>query len=227
MSIERDPKPGRTKRGAGAGARLDLSIYYYRAADGEGPDYGAFYGRDEDGRWELHFANPSEMDGQFARVVAMLHDEATAARDDAMAEARPDGAPAVWLKAIGTVGWPADEIWWQDDRSRDECIRFPYRPRSIRPDDLMVIYAAGTGKLVGVVRAKGDWYEEGAEERWPYRIDTEIVVAHPISRGVPLASIRVERANTKSIRQKSPVRLSEAEASTALKALGVGELAAA
>lgn len=227
MSIERDPKPGRTKRGAGVGAKLDLSIYYYRATDGIGPDYGAFYGRDDDGRWELHFANPSEVEGQFARIANVLHDEATTAREESLVdEARPDGA-AVWLKAIGAAGWPANEIWWEDDRSRDECIRFPYRPRSIHPGDLMVIYATGTGKIVGVVRAKGPWYHEGAEERWPYRIDTEIVVALPISEGVSLESISDERQITKSIRQKSHIRLSEAEAATALEALGLAEPATA
>jgi hypothetical protein len=222
MSIERDPKPGRTKRGAGAGARLDLTIYFYRSNDGVGPDYGAFYGRDDDGRWERHFASPSEMNSQFARLVDTLREEATAAREEALEEARPDGS-AVWLKSIGAVGWPADEVWWQDDRSRDECIRFPYRPRSIRPGDLMVIYASGTGKIVGVVRAKDEWYHEGAEERWPYRIDTEIVVARPISEGILLESISDEREITKSIRQKSHVRLSDREATTALEALGVGE----
>jgi hypothetical protein len=68
-----------------------------------------------------------------------------------------------------------------------------------------------------------DWYHEGAEERWPYRINTEIVAARPISEGVDLESISDERPITKSIRQKSHVRLSDAEAATALKALDVDD----
>jgi hypothetical protein len=201
------------------GAHLDLAIQYYRSADGAGPDFGVLAGRDSEGRWELHFEGAVEMQTQLERLVDGLRHEATQARDDA-AEERAGDEPTVWLKAIGAVGWPADEIWWQDNRSRDECIRFPYRPKSIRPDDLMVIYAAGTGKVVGIVRAKGQWFYEGAEERWPYRIDTEIVVAHPISEGVALDSLSDERQLGKSIRQKSHVRLSEAEAAAALRALG-------
>src|SRR3954454_18645427 len=101
-SIEREPRPWRTKRGAGAGAKQDLSIYYYKAADGVGADYGAFYGRDDDGRWELHFANPSEMQKQLQRITKVLETEATAAREE-NADDRGDGE-TVWLKAIGAQG---------------------------------------------------------------------------------------------------------------------------
>jgi hypothetical protein len=74
---------------------------------------------------------------------------------------------------------------------------------------------------VGVVRAKSEWFHEGAEERWPYRIDTEIVAARPISEGIALDSLSDERELGKSIRQKSHIRLSDAEARAALEALGV------
>jgi hypothetical protein len=87
----------------------------------------------------------------------------------------------------------------------------------------MVIYASGTGVVVGVVRAKGEWFHEGAEDRWPYRIDTEIVAARPISEGVPLDTLSDERQLGKSIRQKSHVRLRDGEAARALSALGVTE----
>ncbi len=220
MTAERYPKPTRTGRGTGVGARLDVSIDYYRSADGIGPDFGSVYGRDNTGPWERHFADPKELESTLAQLIDSLHDEAAAAREASLEESRPDG-PVVWLKAIGAVGWPAAERWWDDGMSRGECIRFPYRPRSIMSGDLLVIYATGTGKIVGVVRAKGPWYDEGAEERWPYRIDTEIVAARPVSEGVPLDSINDERQLGKSIRQKSHVRLSESEASAALSALGV------
>jgi EVE domain len=218
VKAEREPQPERTKRGRGAGAKLDLAINYYKSPDGIGPDYGVFFGRDEAGPWELHFANDKERDKRIEQMLSALEAVATEAREHA--EERDTGT-TVWLKAIGAVGWPAQEIWWQDDRSRDECIRFPYRPQSIHPGDLMVIYASGTGKIVGVVRAKGPWYHEGAEERWPYRIDTEIIVARPISEGVALESISDEREITKSIRQKSHIRLSQTEAATALSEFGV------
>jgi hypothetical protein len=219
-TIEREPRPARTKRGRGAGARLDLSIYYYRAPDGAGDDFGTFYGRDEDGQWELHFANPDEMERQLACLTARLTKVATEAREEAID--RGDAGRAVWLKAIGAQGWPADEIWW-NERKREEGIRFPFKPRSIKIGDFMVIYAAGTGKVVGVVEVKSDWFHEKAEKRWPYRMDTVVRVAKPISEGVPLETLSDEREITKSIRQKSHIRLSAAEASKALAAFGIAE----
>ncbi len=214
-TLERTPAPGRTKKGKGAGAKLDISVYYYKAADGSGPDYGTFAGRDDSGRWELHFAGSDEMHDRFARITTALAQEATAAREET-ADAR-DAGVAVWLKAIGAQGWPADEKWWNEN-NRGQHIDFPYRPKSIRPGDLMVMYAAGTGKVVGIVRAAGEYYEGGNQERWPYRIDTELVKAVPISQGVDLHGLSTERELGKSIRQKSHVRLSEAEAAAALAA---------
>jgi hypothetical protein len=216
-TLEREPKPGRTKKGTGAGAKLDLSIYYYKAPDGLGADYGTFYGRDDSGRWELHFADLDEMHQQLSRVTTTLQDEATAAREET-ADERVAGE-AVWLKAIGAQGWPADEQWWKEN-NRGQHIDFPYRPKSIRPGDLMIVYAAGTGKVVGIVRAAGEFYEGGNNERWPYRIDTELVKAVPISQGVDLNGLSSERELGKSIRQKSHVRLSPAEAAAALAAFG-------
>lgn len=214
-TLERTPEVGRTKKGAGAGAKIDVSIYYYKAADGNGPDHGTFAGRDTAGRWELHFAGAEEMNQRLGRIVAALDAEATTAREET-AYART-GGEAVWLKAIGAQGWPADEQWWNEN-DRGQHIDFPYRPKSIRPGDLMVMYAAGTGKVVGIVRAAGEFYEGGTNERWPYRIDTELVTAVPISQGVDLNGLSTERELGKSIRQKSHVRLSESEAANALGA---------
>src|SRR5262249_8717873 len=127
---ERGPQASRTKKGSGTGARLELSIDYYCPADGVGHDFGVFYGRDDQGRWELHFASPAEMEGQFARIVSTLTNVAIEAREET-AEARTAGR-TVWLKAIGAQGMPAEEIWW-DERNRDQGVDFPYRPRSIKP----------------------------------------------------------------------------------------------
>jgi hypothetical protein len=216
-SIERAPKPGRTKRGGGEGAKLDLSIYYYRSPDGHAPDFGTFYGRDEEGRWELHFEGSEELERQFDRVIESVREVATEARE-ANADTR-DATRTVWLKAIGAANWPAEEIWW-DERERGAGVNFPFRPRSIEPDDLLVIYAAGTGNIVGVLRVTSPWRWEGKEERWPWRMDTEIVVALPLSEGKPLHGISDERQIAKSIRQKSHIKLSDKEAKAALAALG-------
>jgi hypothetical protein len=217
-TIEREPQPERTKRGRGAGAKLDLSIYYYKAPDGTGPDFGTFAGKDEDGRWELHFANEDELDSQLGRIVAVLDGVATEAREDA--DERAAGT-TVWLKAIGAVGASITENWWEGERDREGGVDFPYRPRAIKDGDLLVIYGATTGMVVGVMRMKGEWYEGGETDRWKYRMDGEIIARRPVSEGVPLESISDEREITKSIRQKSHIRLSSAEAETALSAFGV------
>jgi hypothetical protein len=199
------------------GAKLGLSIYYYRAPDLDGADYGAFYGRDDDGRWELHFAGPEEMQSQFDRIVRALSQVASDARE---VTNQPPSDRSVWLKAIGAVGWPAKENWWTD-KDRDQGVNFPYRPRSIREGDLLVVYAAGTGKVVGVLEVASGWYHEGKEERWPWRMKTRVRAARPISEGVALESLSDEREITKSIRQKSHIRLTSNEAAKALAAFGV------
>ena len=53
--MARIPKPSRTKRGTGAGAKLALGIDYYVAADGVAPDHGFIHGKDDYGPWELPF----------------------------------------------------------------------------------------------------------------------------------------------------------------------------
>jgi hypothetical protein len=217
---ERDPQASRTKKGSGTGARLELSIDYYCPADGVGDDFGVFYGRDDQGRWELHFAGPAEMESQFARIVSTLTRVAIDAREKT-ADERTAGR-TVWLKAIGAQGMPAEEIWW-DERNRDQGVDFPYRPRSVKPGDLLVIYAAGRGRLVGILEVTSDWYEGGKSERWRYRMDTAVRAARPISDGIPLETLNDEREIGKSIRQKSHIRLTEAEASRALAAFGLVE----
>lgn len=216
MSIERVPGPIRSKRGLGVGARLDLSIDYYRAPDGLGEDFGSLHGRDEEGPWELHFANREEFERHVFGVADALHQVATRAREGRHGE--HGRGPAVWLKAIGSTDRPAAETWW-DEPSSEFGINFPYRPRSIEPGDLMVIYATGTGKIVGAVRVTSAWYHDGREERWPWRMHTEILVARPISQGESLDLISADRIIGKSIRQKSHIRLTEQEAMRALTAL--------
>ena len=84
-----------------------------------------------------------------------------------------------------------------------------------------MIYAAGTGKVLGVDEVTSDWYEGGKNERRPYRMDTEIQKAVPVAEGIALDTLSEERAIGKSIRQTSQARLSEAEAAQALEAFGL------
>jgi hypothetical protein len=155
------------------------------------------------------------MQQQLLRITTALEKEAATAREET-ADERGAGT-TVWLKAIGAQGTPAAEEWWTEN-NRGKHIDFPYRPKSIHPGDLMAVYAAGTGKVVGIVRASNEFYEGGNLERWPYRIDTELLKAVPISKGVDLNGLSSERELGKSIRQKSHVRLSETEAAATLAA---------
>lgn len=216
--LERVPQSSRTKKGKGLGAKLSLEVVYYRPPTGEGPDYGAFSGRDSDGPWELHFEGEVEFHKQLKRITDGLTATATEARE-ADEDERSAGR-TVWLKAIGVPDWQAAEEWWAEAEN-DTGLDFPYRPRSIHAGDLLVVYASGTGKVIGVVGVTSEWYPGGKHERWPYRMNTRILAQKPVSQGVPLATLSNEREITKSIRQKSHIRLTESEASTALAAFGV------
>jgi hypothetical protein len=214
----RAPKPTRTKQGTGVGAKLALEIDYYRAPAGDTPDFGALSGRDSDGPWELHFEGEAELQKVLASVAAELVEVATQAREENEDE-RAVGR-TVWLKSIGIPSRHAAEEWW-NEADNDKGLDFPFRPRSIQPGDLLAVYASGTGLVIGIVEVKSSWYPGGKHPRWPYRMNTEIVAKEPVSQGVPLASLSNEREITKSIRQKSHVRLSDAEAAAALAALGI------
>lgn len=216
--MARVPHPSRTKRGTGAGAKLALAIDYYRAPDGAGEDFGVLYGRDDESAWELNFDGQKELHAHFDQLIGALRGVATEAREE-LADQRA-ATRTVWLKAIGAQGLQPDEIWW-DERSRDDGVDFPYRPKSIRPGDLLVVYAAGTGKIVGVMEVTSPWYEDRRYPRWPYRMDTKILKARPVSKGVSLELLNGEREIGKSIRQKSHVRLSDVEAEKALQAFGI------
>jgi len=219
--VERDPTATRTKKGTGTGtgATINLSIDYYRSPDGLKEDFGAFSGVDGAGAWELHFEGTREFDAQLGRVIGKLRELATEAREDT-ADPRNAGR-TVWLKTIGAQDARSAEIWW-DERNRDDGVDFPYRPKGIRRGDLLVVYASGTGKVVGVMEVTGDtWYKANRHPRWPYRLDTTIPKARAISEGEPLDSLSDERQIGKSIRQKSHIRLSDTESARALALFGV------
>jgi hypothetical protein len=75
--------------------------------------------------------------------------------------------------------------------------------------------------LVGVARVDGDWFRGDKHPRWPWRVEMEILAKVPASQGVPLDVLAVERPIGKSIRQKSHIRLSVAEAAKAMEAFGL------
>lgn len=215
LSMTRLPKPSRTKRGDGAGARLALRIDYYRPPDGAGDDHGFLHGKDDYGPWEIAFANNDELETAFAEVVEALRTVASEAREDA---GRTTTGPQVWLKAIGAQGWPVDEVWWDGEHRRAQGVDFPYRPKGVKPGDVLVLYAAGRGVLIGIAKVTGAWYRADLHPRWPWRVDVDILARRPVSEGVPLDVLASERPIGKSIRQRSHIRLSDVEAEKALQA---------
>lgn len=217
MTQQRDPIPTRTKRGLGSGATLDLTVQLYRAPDGMGNDFGAFVGRDAKGRWELHFASPVERERQYARIERALLEVATQAREDEEEDATAERS--VWLKTIGFTGSPPPNDWWEDGE-REHGVDFPYRPRSIKVGDLLVIYAVGSGHVVGVAEVVSD-PGPGPQERWPWRVRINILKRKSVDQGFPLEELDDERQLSKSLRQKSYVRLTETEAANALRTFGL------
>src|SRR5262245_8639020 len=76
-----------------------MKIHYDWAAYGVCPDWGSNSGRDEEGRWELHFANEVKREAQLLRIFDALRTAATEAIVDHLDGANSDWV--VWLKAIG------------------------------------------------------------------------------------------------------------------------------
>lgn len=98
------------------------------------------------------------------------------------------------------------------------------RQSSLRPGDKVVYYASGKGLMFaeGDVTS-GPYYlqQSGIESNWPWRVDVEINSSVDfIPRGASLDEASVEGRDLKrSIRQKSHIRLSEAEYQAAAEAI--------
>lgn len=98
------------------------------------------------------------------------------------------------------------------------------RQSSLRPGDKVVYYASGKGLMFaeGDVTS-GPYYlrQSGIESNWPWRVDVEINSSVDfIPRGPSLDEASVEGRDLKrSIRQKSHIRLSEAEYQAAAEAI--------
>ena len=129
-----------------------------------------------------------------------------------------------WLKALGmgARGEQMPDNW----RNIDVLTRHATfkRQSSFKPGDKVVYYASGKG----LVFAEGDvtsgpYYarEDGVESNWPWRVDVSIESSIDfIPRGVNLADAAVDgRDLRRSIRQKSHIRLSEAEYRAAVDAI--------
>ncbi len=129
-----------------------------------------------------------------------------------------------WLKALGmgARGQQMPDNW----RNIDVLTRHATfkRQSSMKPGDKVVYYAAGKGLLFaeGDITS-GSYYEKegGTESSWPWRVDVDIKSSIDfIPRGVALEDASVDGRDLKrSIRQKSHIRLRDAEYQAAVEAI--------
>jgi len=134
-----------------------------------------------------------------------------------------------WLKVIGTSKWPLRDDWGSHAPPLLRTASFARRPGkgSFAPGDPFVYYAlrgdisrlVAIGEVVGVA-----YYDRTREEEpgWPWLVPIRIDVKKDvIGEGFPLTAIEVERELTKSVQQKSHIRLRPAEYARARRAFGL------
>ncbi|MEZ5101964.1 MAG: hypothetical protein R3C15_19620 [Thermoleophilia bacterium] len=73
-----------------------------------------------------------------------------------------------FLKAVGSSDDPMAADWMDSAPQEMSVIHFARQPASVRVDDYLVYYAAGWGKLIGVVRVFAKPAFDAQLGRWPY-----------------------------------------------------------
>ena len=134
-----------------------------------------------------------------------------------------------WLKVIGTSKWPLRNDWGSHAPPLFRTASFGKRPGtgSFVPGDDFLYYAlrgdisrvVAIGKVVGRV-----YYDVTREEDpgWPWLAPIDIRAKRDlISNGFPLDRLDVDRTLTKSVQQKSHIRLTAAEFELARREFGV------
>jgi hypothetical protein len=134
-----------------------------------------------------------------------------------------------WLKVIGTSKWPLRNDWGHHAPPLLRSASFGKAPAtaSFVPGDDFVYYAfrgdisrvVAIGKVVGRIR-----YDQSREDDpgWPWLADVEILVKKDlISDGFALDALDVDRTLTRSVTQKSHIRLRPAEFAEARTLFGI------
>jgi hypothetical protein len=132
-----------------------------------------------------------------------------------------------WLKVIGTSGSPIRNDWGSDAPNLLKSATFAKRPGegSFAPGDDFLYYAlrgdisrvVAIGKVVGRPR-----YEAHRDPGWPWLIDVAIEAKRDlVADGIPLHRLDVDRTLTRSVTQKSHIRLMPAEFALARREFGV------
>ena len=122
-----------------------------------------------------------------------------------------------WLKVIGASSWPMKNDWGSDAPILLRSATFAKRPGegSFVPGDDFAYYArrGDISRVVAIGRVTGrPRYEAHRDPGWPWQIDIALEAKRDlISDGIPLHRLDVDRTLTRSITQKSHIRLTPAE----------------
>ena len=124
-----------------------------------------------------------------------------------------------WLKVIGTSKWPLRDDWGSHAPPLLRAASFAKKPGSgsFVPGDDFVYYAlrGDISRLVAIGKVVGDHRFDRSridDPGWPWLADVEILAMRDrISDGYSLDLLDVDRQLTRSVTQKSHIRLRPAE----------------
>jgi hypothetical protein len=129
-----------------------------------------------------------------------------------------------WLKMIGAADREVGDRWIEARPRLLKEVRFPktFKPTGIRRGDLLVYYAAGDQKLFSIVKAKHDgteaqWAPEKGEERWPWLMEVQTLLAIPQLALAPHWSVLGLDPGT--VQQKSHVAIGREKYQVAQRAM--------
>lgn len=135
----------------------------------------------------------------------------------------------IWLKVIGTSKWPLRNDWGSHAPPLLRTASFSKRPGrdSFVPGDDFLYYAlrGDISRIVAIGKVVDRIYYDVTREEdpgWPWLAPIEIERKHDlISDGFPLDRLDVDRTLTRSVTQKSHIRLTPAEFALARREFGV------
>jgi hypothetical protein len=134
---------------------------------------------------------------------------------------------AWWIKVAGTGESAYTQERWDKRRARlladgTGPSLFPKRPR-IQRGDRLVVYASGSaslygeGRVIAVEEVVSDEPEPSGHERWGWRLHTRLIAAVDELAAAP--ALREIGVSSRSLRQHSHIRLTEAQGREALRLL--------
>src|SRR5476651_113322 len=94
-----------------------------------------------------------------------------------------------WLKMIGTSD-PDCGFWGSYSRT---YVDFKTNPSAIAIGDRLALYAVGGAKCFFALTTVSSNVKPSDNERWPYRIEVTYQINLPVSDGVPVEEVKVER----------------------------------